>query len=174
MRPRFVLDLFARLKFNTGRDLTATFTLNGVVIKQFGLHKSTKITPKFTIESETPSNLGGITIQKAIPMGFDVDVAVTRQNGVVDDILQFILDTYFAGNPDIVVTMMQTVKNDDVTVNQYNYVDGNIWVDDVGDYPGVAKVSQSVKMFFARRLAVTTNAPVTIGGALIPSLAGSL
>lgn len=174
MRPRYVLDLFANLKFNTGRDLTVTFTLNGIVIKAFGLHKSTRITPEYTIESETPSNLGGITIKKPIPMGINVEVDVTRQNGMLDDLFQFLQDNYFAGNPDIAVSMMMTVKNDDGTVNQYNFVDGIVWIDQRGEYPGVSKVSQQIKFYFPRSLAVTTNTPVSVGGMPIPVPAGGL
>lgn len=152
------------LKFNTGRDLTATITIGGLLVKQFGLHKSTKITPQWTIESETPNNLGGITIKKPLFMGYDVVIDVTRQNGVVDDIQQFLQDTYFAGNPDPAVTLLETIRNDDGTINQYNYLDGSVWVTERGDYPGVSKVAQAVNFFFPRSLAVTANSPVTIGG----------
>lgn len=174
VRPRFILDLFARLKFNTGRDLTATFTLNGQVIKQFGLHRSTRITPEYTIESETPSNLGGLTIKKPIPMGINVEIDVTRQNGMVDDLFQFLQDNYFAGNPDIAVSLQQTVRNDDGSTNIYNYVDGIIWIDQRGEYPGVSKVSQQIKMFFPRSQAVTTNTPLTVGGGPILSQTSGL
>lgn len=169
MRPRYVLDLLANLKFNTGRDLTATVTMNGIVIKQFGLHRSTRIVPEYTIEAETPSNLGGITIKKAIPMGYNVEIDLTRQNSVPDDVLQYIQDNYFAGNPDVPVTLLETVKNDDGTVNIYNYVDGIIWVDNAGEYPGVSKVSMAVKMFFPRRLAISSNTSISVGGMAIPA-----
>jgi hypothetical protein len=164
----------ANLKFNTGRDLTATITIAGLLIKQFGLHKSTKITPKWTIESETPTNLGGITITKPIFMGYDVVIDVTRQNGVVEDIQTFLEANYFAGNPDPAVTLLETVRNDDGTVNQYNYLDGSVWVTERGDYPGVSKVAQAVNMFFPRSLAITTNSPVTIGGGALVGLGSGL
>lgn len=162
------------LKFNIGTSLTAVVTVGGQVIKQFGLHTSTRIVNNWTEEKETPTNFGGLTIARNIFGGYDVEVAVTQQNSVMDDLQQFLQDNYLAGNPEPVVTMLKTVRNTDNTYTQKNYVDGILSVTSGGDFSGTSKVTQTVKMYFPRCLPVAGSLPMTLGNGAIPSGASSL
>ena len=162
------------LKFNIGINLTATVTVGGQVMKQFGLHNTTSLKNNWTEEKETPTNLGGLTIAKNIFMGYDVEIKVTRQNGVMDALQQFLQDNYLKGNPDPVVTLLKTVRNDDGTVDQENYVDGTIAITDGGDYTGTSKVSQTVKMFFPRKIQTAVSPTMTTGNTSIPTQASTL
>jgi len=172
---KFSLGLFPVPKFNVGKDLTIVVQVNGVIIKQFGLHEDNSIKPMWSEESSVPTNYGGLTIKRSLFDGYDVEIKTSRVDGTVDDLQQFLQDLYLSGAPDVTVTMTQTVVNTaNNTVNQYQYLDGTIWVDNGGDYRGKQKVAQGVKMFFPRRLPISTNPAITLGGAGIPTGINSL
>jgi len=172
---KFVLDLFPLPKFNIGKDLTLVVSVGGVVMRQFGLHEDNSFKAMWSEERSTPTNMGGLTIQRTIFGGYEVEIKTSRVNSVVDDLQQFLQDNYLAGNPDPVVTLTQTVINTaENTVNQYQYVDGSISIGNVGDYRGNQKVAQDIKMFFPRRISIATNPAMTLGGGVIPTGAPAL
>ena len=175
MRKRFVLGLFPVPKFNVGKDLTIVVQVNGSVINQFGLHERTSIKSLWSEESSVPTNYGGLTIKRALFDGYDMTIDTSRVDGVVDELQQFLQDVYLSGAPDVVVTATQTVINTaNNTVNQYQYLDGMIMIEDSGEYAGKAKVKQAVKMFFPRRNRISLSPAITLGGGLIPTGIGSL
>lgn len=152
-------------KQNLGRDLTVSVSLNGKVIKQFGLHTDTHVRPQYTERKVIPTNNGGVTVARPVFNGYDVDVVYMRQDGTGDTLAQFCEDNYIAGNPDIVVTMQQTVRNDDATVDVFNYIDGIIYPTDSGSYKGNEDVSQTFRMFFPRRQQIGgSTGGTTVGG----------
>lgn len=166
--------LFAQQKQNLGRDLSVSIQLNGTVIQQFNLHTDTHIQPLYTERKVVPSNNGGVTVARPVFNGYDVTVQYMRQNGIPDTIQQFCEETYIAGNPDIDVTMQQTVRNDNGTVDVFQYIDGIIYPTDAGSYKGNDDVSGTMKMFFPRRLQLTGTGGGPNEGALAAAgLAGA-
>lgn len=154
-------------KQNIGRDLSVSVSVNGAVIRQFGLHTSTHIKPLWTERTVVPTNNGGLNVTRAVFNGYEVDLTANRQNGVPDTLQQFLEDTYKAGDPDAVVTMLETVRNDDRSVDQFQYLDGTIFQQDAGDFKGNEDVSQQWRLRFAERIQIGGDQSlVTLGNGL--------
>lgn len=165
----------AQKKQNLGRDLSVSITMNGVVIQQFGLLTDTHIRPLFTERKVVPTNNGGVTVARAVFNGWECDMTYTRQDGTADTIAQFVQDTYFAGGPDIDVTMQQTVRNTNGSVDVFQYLDGIIYPTDSGSYKGNEDVSGTYKLFFPRRIQLSGSASdATFGGGVIPTVSSLL
>src|SRR5579872_1645820 len=98
---KFSLGLFPVPKFNVGKDLTIVVQVNGVIIKQFGLHEDNSIKPMWSEESSVPTNYGGLTIKRSLFDGYDVEIKTSRVDGTVDDLQQFLQDLYLSGAPDV-------------------------------------------------------------------------
>ena len=154
----------AQKKQNLGRDLTVSITLNGSVAAQFDLHTDTHIQPMFTERKVIPTNNGGVTVARPVFNGWDVTLTYMRQDGIPDTVQQFTQDVYLSGNPDINVSMQQTVRNDDGSVDVFQYIDGIIYPTDAGSYKGNEDVSGSFKMFFPRRLQTAGGPNTTYSG----------
>jgi hypothetical protein len=154
-------------KQNIGRDLTAVFTANGQVLAEFGLLEDTHIKPIWQERKVVPTNNGGIPVARTIFGGYDVDVMYARVGAVGDDLATFLENNFVAGNSDVVVTMTETVRNDDGSIDVYQYINGIIYPTDLGSFKGVEDVTQSYKMFFPRRQGVTSS------GGGIPTLSGT-
>jgi hypothetical protein len=153
-------------KQTVGRDLSVSFTIGGNVIQQFGLHTDTHFQPQWTLKKVTPTNFGGIPVARSIYEGIDVELTFSRVNGTADILMQFLQDNWIAGNPDVVVTMQQTVRNSDGTISQYNYLNGTIYPTEGGSYKGSDDVSQIFKFFFPEsQLISDTSGAITISGA---------
>jgi hypothetical protein len=129
--------------------------LNGQVIQEFGLYSDTHIQPLWTERKVIPTNNGGVTVARPVFNGWDVTIQYYRQDGIPDTLGQFCQDNYFAGNPDIEVTMQQTTRNDDASVDMFQYVDGIIYQTDAGSYKGNEDITGTYKMFFPRRIQLT-------------------
>ena len=156
-------------KQTVGRDLSVSFTIGGNVINQFGLHTDTHFQPQWTLKKVTPTNFGGLPVARAIFEGVDVELTFARVNGTADILMQFLQDNWIAGNPDVVVTLQQTVRNSDGTVSQYNYLNGTIYPTDSGSYKGTDDVSQTFKFFFPEsQLISDTSGAITVSGAPLP------
>lgn len=151
-------------KFNLGRDLTVSVSINGSVIKQFGLHIDTHFRPQWTEAKVRPTNNGGVFVARPIFGGYEVEIQYARVNGVGDDLAQFLEDNFKAGGPDPDITMLETVRNDDGSIDQYNYINGTLMPTDSGSYKGVDEVNQTVKFFFPERESVGAGATLTLGG----------
>jgi hypothetical protein len=156
-------------KQNIGRDLSVSITLNGSVIQQIDLYSDTHIRPLWTERKVIPTNNGGVTVARPVFNGWDVDLTYFRQEGIPDTLGQYCQDNYFAGNPDILVTMQQTVRNDDGSVDVFQYINGIIYQTDAGSYKGNEDVSGTYKMFFPQRLQLTGGTQnATYSGAPLP------
>jgi hypothetical protein len=153
-------------KQNLGRDLTVSITLNGQVIQQFDLHYDTHIQPQYTERKVVPTNNGGITVARPVFNGWDVTIQYYRQDGIPDAVAQFVQDNYVAGNPDIDVSMQQTVRNDDGSVDIYQYINGIVYPTDSGSFKGNEDVTGTFKLFFPLRQAMTSATPGFGGSAL--------
>lgn len=152
-------------KFNIGRDLAVSITVNGNVISEFGLTTDTHFQPQWTEAKVRPTNNGGVFVVRPIFGGYQVDLTFARQNGVGDDLAQFLEDAFENGDQDPVVTMLETVRNDDGSVDQYNYIGGTFYPTDLGSYKGVDEVSQTYRFFFPQRQSVSgSSAQTTLGG----------
>lgn len=159
-------------KFNIGKDLSITITVGGNVIKQFGYHLDTHFKPMWTEAKVRPTNYGGVYVARAIFGGYEVELQFARINGVGDDLMQFLEDNFKAGGSDPVVTLQETIRNDDGTMNQYNYINGTILPQDGGSFKGVDEVSQTIKFFFPEREAVGAATQLTMGNQGLQSAAG--
>lgn len=152
-------------KQTVGRDLSIQMTVGGNTIQQFGLHTDTHFQPQWTLRKVTPTNYGGIPVARAIYEGTDVEVQFARVNGIADTLFQFLQDNWVAGNPDVVVTMQETVRNQDGTITQVNYLNGTVYPTDAGSYKGTEEVSQTIKFFFPRSQLIQSGAgSVTTSG----------
>lgn len=162
---RYNIGLFAQQKQNLGRDLSVSVSLNGQVIQQFNLHTDTHIQPLYAERKVIPTNNGGITVARPVFNGYDLTIQFMRQDGIPDTVAQFCQDTYIAGNPDIDVTMQVTIRNDDGSVDVFQYFDGIIYPTDEGSWRGNEDVSGTFKMFFPQRLQLTGSpADTTLSG----------
>jgi hypothetical protein len=144
-------------KFNIGRDLSFTVVLNGSVIKQFGLHTDTHFRPQWTEAKVRPTNNGGVYVVRPIFGGHEVELTYARVNGAGDNIAQFLEDTFKSGNPDVSVTCTETVRNDDGTQDQFNYINGICYPTDLGSFKGTDETNQVFKFFFPERQQVSSN-----------------
>lgn len=152
-------------KFNIGRDLAVSISVNGVVLAQFGYHTDTHVQPQWTEKKIVPTNNGGVPVARGIFGGYNVDIVFARINGVADSVMQFLEDTFKSGATDPVVTMQETVTNDDGSVNQFLYIDGSMLPSDGGSFKGTDEVAQTIKFFFPERQEVgTTGTALTFGG----------
>jgi hypothetical protein len=142
-------------KQNIGRDLTVSITLNGQVIQQFGLYSDTHIRPLYTERVVIPTNNGGLSVARPVFNGWEVDLSYYRRDGLADTLGQFCQDNYLAGNPDIDVSMQQTVRNDDGTVDTFVYINGIIYQTDAGSYLGTEDITGSFKLRFSLRQQIT-------------------
>lgn len=157
----------AQQKQNLGRDLSVSITINGKVIKQLNLHTDTHIRPLVSERKVVPTNQGGITVARTVHGGWEVDLNYMRQDGIPDTVAQFLQDNYFAGNAEVNVSMQQTVRNDNGSVDVFQYVNGIIYQTDAGSYKGTEDVSGAYKMYFPKRnLLSTSSAPTYAGGQL--------
>lgn len=145
-------------KQNLGRDLTVSISLNGSVVAQFDLHTDTHIQPLFTERKVIPTNNGGVTVARPVFNGWDVTITYMRTDGIPDTVQQLTQDTYLSGDSDIDVTMQQTVRNDDGSVDVFQYLEGIIYPTDAGSYKGNEDVSGTFKLFFPRRMQTTAAA----------------
>jgi hypothetical protein len=151
-------------KFNIGRDLTISVSVNGNVIQQFGLHIDTHFTPQWTEAKVRPTNNGGVFVARAIFGGYEVTLQFARVNGVGDDLAQWLEDNFKAGGADPDISMLETVVNSDGSRNQYNYINGTIIPTDGGSFKGVDEVNQTFKFFFPERESVGIGSTLTLGG----------
>lgn len=156
----------AQKKQNLGRDLTVSIGFNGQTMQQFDLHTDTHITPMYTERKVTPTNNGGVTVARAVFNGWEVALTYMRTDGIPDTVAQFLQDTYFGGGPDVDVTMQQTVRNDDGSVDVFSYLNGIIYPTDSGSYKGNEDVTGTFKLFFPQRLQLSGSSVPTIGGVL--------
>lgn len=137
------------------------------MIKQFGLHTSTKLHDSWTEVRTRPTNNGGIPVARPIFGGHDVEVTFDRVNGVPLALAQFLEDNWTIGNPDIVVTLQITIRNADGSIDQAIYSDGIMYISDGGDWKGVDVVPMTMKFFFQRRQVVSTQPAFSVGGQAI-------
>lgn len=157
-------------KFNIGRDLAISVSVNGSVIAQFGLTTDTSFKPSWTEAKVRPTNNGGLWVVRPIFGGYDVEVTYARVDGTGDDLAQFLQDTFINGDSDPSVSLLETVRNDDGSIDQYNYINGTIYPTDGGSFKGVDEVNQAFKMFFPERQLISSsngNAPTFGGQALV-------
>jgi len=157
-------------KQNIGRDLSVSFSVNGAVIAQFGLHTDTSIKPQWTESKVRPTNNGGIFVARPIFGGYEVDLTYARVNSVGDDLAQFLENNFEAGFPDFNVTMLETIRNYDGTINQYQYINGIMYPTDLGSWKGAEDVPQTFKFFFPQRQAVSLQSNATVSGNVIPGI----
>ena len=146
------------------------FAVNGAVISQFGLHTDTKITPEWTENKVRPTNNGGVVVARPIFGGYNVEVVFARVNGTGDDLAQFLEDNFKGGGNDPEVTLLETVRNADGSVNQYQYIHGILYPSDLGSFRGIEDVSQTMKAYFPERVNVGVAGASTVSGQVIPGL----
>lgn len=151
-------------KFNIGRDLTLTISVNGSVVNELGLLTETSFKADWSMKKVTPTNKGGITVARSIFGGYDVECHITRQDSTADDFFSMLEANWIAGGQDPDVTLLETVRNPDGSVDQYNYIDGTIAPEGDGIYKGLDESTMSVKFFFPQRQALTQNSQVFVGG----------
>ena len=159
-------------KFNLGRDLSIQLSVANQVIQQFGFHTDTHFRPQWTEAKVRPTNNGGVYVVRPIFGGYEVEVQFARVNGIADNLAQYLEDNFKAGLPDPDVSMQETVRNDDGSVDQFIYINGSISPTDGGSFKGVDEVSQTIKFFFTEREAVSSASnSVTLGGLDLPAIA---
>ena len=152
-------------KFNIGRDLAVSISVDGSVLAQFGYHTDTHVQPQWSEKKVVPTNNGGIPVARGIFGGYNVDIVFARINGVADSVMQFLEQRFESGSTDPICTLQETVTNDDGSVNQYLYLNGTMLPSDAGSFKGVDEVSQTIKFFFPQRQEVgTTGTALTYGG----------
>jgi hypothetical protein len=105
-----------------------------------------------------------LTVARPVFNGYDVDLTYMRQDGIPGSVAQFCQDNYLAGNPDILVTLQETVRNDDGTVDVWTYLNGIIYPTDEGSFKGNEDVSGGFKMFFPYRIQGSQAPQVNVGG----------
>lgn len=151
-------------KFNIGRDLTLSISVNGSILNELGLLTETTFKADWQLKKVVPTNNYGITVARSIFGGYDVECHITRQSSITDDFFFMLEQNWENGGVDPDISLLETVRNEDGTIDQYNYINGTIQPQDSGVYKGLDETTIVVKFFFPQCLPLTQNSQVFVGG----------
>jgi hypothetical protein len=99
---------------------------------------------------------GGKRITRTIYNGWTGSFKFDRMTAKIDALAQRLEQNYLDGNPEIYFQIMQTIRDPQTgQVNQYQYEQVSLALDEGGSFRADEKVSQTIKFFAARRLQLT-------------------
>lgn len=156
------------MSFNVGKDVTVDFAIVDPVSQQqvslisFGIVKNFKKSMAHeTTKVEGVNNSGEVAARDSFH-GWNLSFTVTRQNGMLDKLAQIYQDTYLNGGKQILATFTETVRNQNGTIDQYQYARSVCNFGELGSYDGGGKeVDQSFTAFCPKRTEL--KAPTVLG-----------
>ena len=127
--------------FNVGRDLTVQIVVNGQAFTNLGLVTDTSRKSLSHMHEVVPTNNDGIPVRRTTYSGYEFQLHLTRQNGQFDSLVRSLQSNYFSGGAPPKVTMTETIRNPDQSVNQTSYTGGTIVPESLGAFKGADAVN---------------------------------
>ncbi len=142
--------------FNVGRDYSFRFVVNSQV---FNIPSSliTDVNRKATshLHEVIPINNDGKPVFRTTYSGYDYEIHFTRQNGQLDLLVDALMQNYYTGGFPPVVTALETARNPDGSVDQFQLLGGAIVPQSLGSFKGADPVNDvHIQIRFAERNAV--------------------
>jgi hypothetical protein len=126
--------------FSTGKDITLTIQTQAGALQLNLTDFAAK--PKTTmLESK---NLNGIKQHAYIPDGYDLSFKLDRMDPTVDNFWAAYEAAYYAGFNQLSGMILETIKESDGSISQWQFNGVVIKVDDLGSWSGDKKVEQSL------------------------------
>jgi len=155
--------------YNVGRDLTLSAVINGQTFSTFGLVTDTNRHVMSHLHEVIPTNNDGIPVFRVTYSGFESEFHITRQNGQLEYLIDSLVNNYYAGGTPPIVSALETIRNPDNSVDQWQYTGGVVIPENLGSFKGADPVNdQTVKIRFAQRAQVG-GAVSAFAAALTPS-----
>ena len=127
--------------FNVGRDITLQIVINGQNFSNLGLVTDTSRKSLSHMHEVVPTNNDGQPVRRTTFSGYEFQLHLSRQNGQFDSLVRALQDNYFNGGTPPKVTMTETIRNPDNSVNQTVYTGGTIVPESMGAFKGADGVN---------------------------------
>lgn len=127
--------------FNVGRDLTLQVVVNGQSFNNLGLLTDANRKVLSHMHEVIPVNNDGIPVRRTTYSGYDFEFHFTRQSGLVDSLVRELQRNYYSGGNPPKITMTETIRNPDQSVNQTSYTGGTIVPETLGSFKGADPVN---------------------------------
>ena len=139
--------------FNVGRDLTFRFVVNSQVFNiSNALITEISRSVKSNLHEVIPINNDGKPVFRTTYAGYDYDLHLTRQNGQMDLLIDALVQNYYNGGTPPIVTALETIRNPDQSVDQFQLLAGSIVPSSLGAFKGADPVNDvQIKVVFAER-----------------------
>lgn len=137
--------------FTIGRD---------IVIDVIGPRGSVRIdgittfSAKPIYDKQKHSAMNGVTKHLNNPDGWEGDIGYDRKNGKLDDYFAAREAEYYAGKDSEVVSITETITEENGSLSQYRYTEVSLFNDNPGEKGGTALVKGKIGWNAARRLKV--------------------
>ena len=155
--------------FNVGRDYSFVFTINGQTItipNVLVLEVSRKI--RAQMHEIIPLNNDGKPVFRTTYQGYEYDIHLARQNGQMDVLIDALAQNYYQGLVPPTVSLSETVRNPDQSVDQTMLLAGTIVPESLGAFKSGDPVNDiTLKLYFAERNSVggASTSAVNLGQA---------
>jgi hypothetical protein len=138
----------ANANYGTDQSLQITRNDNGQSIFLGGRLNSVKFTRKTTIDADDGITDGGRVYHTRIPGGLEGDLMIARYNGDADKFAKFMDGAFYAGQPQVECTIIQTINNKfdgSKDLNTYTHV--VIDQPDMGDWTRTKRTMETLKCY---------------------------
>ena len=139
--------------FNVGRDYSFRFVINAQV---FNISNALIMEVQRKINSNLqeiiPLNNDGKPVFRTTYSGYEIHLHLARQNGQMDLMFDALVQNYYTGGVPPTVTALETVRNPDQSVDQFQLLGGAIAPESMGAFKGAEQVNDvTLKIKFAER-----------------------
>lgn len=145
----------ARSDFNLGNEaLVDLVTPDGRLIDLTGLVEFS-VKPLADFVESKPITNGGRTLRRTVYHGFEGSLKFDRQSNAADILHNILESNYFNGGRENYFTLQHTIRDPKSNaINQFQYEECVVMMDDAGTHKADEKVSQEIKFRAARRVQV--------------------
>ena len=139
-------------QFNIGKDVTLSIISPSGALGTMGLLVEFDATPESATLTSLPINQNGIPVRRNTYQGWRGAFVYDRQNGNLDLLHNILESNFYAGNPDVIFQIDETIRNADGSTDHFIYRNCVISLENAGRYRQNDKVEQRFRWEASQRV----------------------